>query len=329
MEQPEKVSDQQPVEETQGIGEILSEGLQPQSEANEGGSKDSNLALEEKPTEEQVKATEEEQTPEAKNTLYGKLTIREGEELEFKSQEDFDKFVESNQILKDGFSRQSDYTKKAQAIAEETQKLEESKNAQNEFWTKDLPDNVPKTVPNEQSMTALKSLFSAYQMGNPQFQQALDGLVQQASQVVNNTGNNANPQSQEISQLRGELSTMKQRFESIEHDKANEIWNGWKSAKEQGGQKISQEIEGMMAHFLQTLDPVTKKPMSLDRSYEYAIRELGLEGETAVKKVFRNAKQVKRTTTRPASTVSSSTAKAEPNDLGGIFKQAQEDLASG
>jgi hypothetical protein len=97
--------------EDQGIGSILNDALK----GDKSGAPEVQPAPVTEPGKEQSQELE---------TPYLELVNGESK-LPFKSEEDFIKFLESNAILKDGWLRQSDYTRKTQEVAQMREQVEQ------------------------------------------------------------------------------------------------------------------------------------------------------------------------------------------------------------
>ena len=133
----------------------------------------------------------------------------------------------------------------------------------------------------------------------------------------------------EVQELREVTNQLKSEFEQIRYDKAKNEWESWKGTKEKSGVKFTDELTGMMSHFLGVIDPKTQKPMTLDRSYDYSIRELGLDQVDAVKKVFTESKDKARKSPGAPNSHISSTVRPEPKGFADILRQGMEDFNKG
>ena len=62
------------------------------------------------------------------------LMLPDGKKLPITSEDDFIKLLESNQVLKDGWLRQSDYTRKTQEFARQRDEYEQSRKEEEKSW---------------------------------------------------------------------------------------------------------------------------------------------------------------------------------------------------
>src|SRR3990167_4134262 len=86
--------------------------------------------------------------------------LDEAKKVGFKTQAEFDAFVERNKPLKEGFMRQSDYTRKTQELSTIRKSFEEA------FGR----------VPDRNELSALKRVWDAYYQ-NPQFKETVNALL--------------------------------------------------------------------------------------------------------------------------------------------------------
>jgi hypothetical protein len=256
----------------------------------------------------------ETQTSEPKS--YAELVYDDKTRLAFKDEKHFNEFLENNKTLKEGFLRSSDYTRKTQDLAKQRKEIESYLKEQENFWGE--------VKPNQDSLKGFKTLWDAFQRGDDRYSQELYGLLTKANSIINGQApTQEQPLSPEVLRLSEKVQQFEQIFNRMNLDKATNEWETWKGKKEsQPGVKINEDIEQMMAHFLEYTDPKTGKPMSLDRAYDYSIRELGLENTDATKKVFREASSLKAKSPSAPNSAASSTANPEPRSFGEIFRQA-------
>jgi len=304
-----------PVAEDSGFSGIFREALKGEVQA---------------PRPEQPGANANSPTQQAEK-LFAELVIDENNRIPFKTKEDYDKFIESNEILKGERMRLSDYTRKTQEIANFKKQLEEEAEGFRGMWGE--------VQPNEASLQGIQALWQAYQKGDPAFQTALNRLVEDSTAILSgqqpkhlsglvsakdpNFSVAATP---EVQELREVTSQLKSEFEQIRYDKAKNEWESWKGGKEKNGIQFTDELPGMMSHFLGVIDPKTGKPMTLDRAYDYSVRELGLENVDAVKKVFVESKDKARKSPSAPNSHISSAVRPQPKGFADILRQGLEDL---
>lgn len=260
-------------------------------------------------------------TPEEK--AYAELVLNDQEKLEFKTEKDFKNFIESNKVLKENFLRQQDYTRKTQELANERKAIEEAKKQHDGLWGE--------VKPNEGSLMGIQSLWKAYQTGDPNFQTALNRLVEDAflitqGQQPKNLSGNQNSMAPEVVKLQEQVSQLTNYFEQQNLERATNEWESFKSAKEKAGIQFTDDVIQTMAHFLAFTDPKTGKPMSLEKAYDYTVRELGMENLDATKKVFANAGVVRKKTPSAPNSNIPSTLKPEPKTFSELLRQGASDL---
>lgn len=284
------------------------------------------------PSPDQAGAKAEGTTQEQAEKLFAELVLDEKQRIGFKDEQEFNQFLEKNKFLKDGFLRMSDYTRKTQEVAKIRKSIEEEASGIRGMWGE--------VQPNEGSLEGIKNLWSAFQKGDPAFQTALNRLVEDATAIVSGQQPKhisglvsakdpsfnvaATPEVQELREVTNQL---KSEFEQIRYEKAKNEWESWRGQKEKNGVQFTDELIGMMSHFLGVTDPKTQKPMTLDRAYDYSIRELGLEKVDAVKKVFVESKDKARKTPAAPNSHISSTVRPEPKGFANILRQGLEELS--
>jgi hypothetical protein len=322
----------------QELGDILKAGLTEKantpSDVGQAGAKPENNPNSQ--SREEAEEIEE---------LFGELVIDDAKKLPFKTKEELDSFIERNKDIfsKTGhFLRQSDYTRKAQELKREREAFEVERNAQDESWGENKPDDA--------SMGAFKSLWNVFQYGTPDLQEKINGFMQDVGLLANgkepvgplassdtNTPSHSSP---ELIALKRELAQIKREHElsqksltqkeiEAEKKRAEEDWTDWKTSQSEKNVKITEEIEQAMVPFLMGMQGLElKNSQKLDKAYRLALEELGLTQNEAVSKVFASAKEKGlKTPKAPASKVGGA-IDPEPKNLGDILKQGMKSLAS-
>lgn len=323
------------------IADILTDGLKGIQTTPEAGTEPAETKPEEQPK------PEGEVTPEAE-APFAELLLEDEKKLAFKTEEDFQKFLDANQVLKDGFLRQSDYTQKTQAVSEEKKVFEEQQKKADEAWGKVKPDDT--------SMNGLKSIWNAFSTSTPETQDKIQAFVQDALLLSNGqtpigplrtvAESQSGEVSPEVVELKRELLGLKQemtgfktqaqekeqsfqeREKTVAQEKAGKTVEDWISGKEKSGVKLTQEILDTMSHFTEMVDPSTKAAYSLDEAFRMARFKLGLSEVDATKKVFADAKDKSKKSASPPTSKASSDQRPEPKDVGEILRQEAEEMAA-
>lgn len=326
----------------QGIGDILSDALKGKVDDPEAVSQTDEGEPEGEPEE---PSAEGEMTQKEAQELFGELLLEGEKKLAFKTEDEFHEFLEKNPLLKDGFLRQSDYTRKTTQVSEqrkefekERQEFEEQKRAEDEKWGRTKPD--------ENSIGFMRDLWNVFQHGSPQLAQKINSfandiqLISQGRQPVgplsqgDGQSNLVDPSvielRRQIDQLRTESEREKQARQSEEQRaaraKAEAEVDSWISEKEKQGVTIKQDELRAMASFSQVKDE-EGKPLSLDAIYKLAMAHLGRTEKAAIRKVYQKAKE--KSGKAPISPTSKAPANAqpEPEDIGDILEQGAKALA--
>jgi hypothetical protein len=274
------------------------------------------------------------------------LELVNGEgKLPFKTEEDFLKFLESNQVLKDGWLRQSDYTRKTQEVAQMREQFEKSREEEEKSWNGVKPDG--------QSMNSLRSIWSVYNQGEPQVQDAINKFVNDINMIAKgqapvgpikdllggsqpNGSANTDPAvgqlNQKIAMLEQKLSkfqsqTEQERQASISKEnetrrvEAEKSVDSWISAKEKAGSKVGQDELMAMADLMSIVDEKGQPKLSLDEAHNMALAKLGkLQGSVA-KQVMSNANKAKKTSPLAPGSRGNANELPESNTIKGILAQ--------
>jgi hypothetical protein len=288
----------------------------------------------------------EQVTDKPAETLYGEIVIDEAKKLGFKTEKEFQAWVEKHPFLKDKFLMQSDYTRKTSQVAEERkaflaekQKIEEQIQKESAVWGA--------TKPSPEDLSAIGEMWNVFQHGSDQLAERIQSFLNDVSLIAKGkapTGplaGQAGAQvdfqrdstlistNREISQLKQKLEQeqkeREQRDTQAQYERATQEVNSWISAKKEQGIEITMEDRQEMARFSQLKDAEGNR-ISFDEMYKLAMAATGKTEKLAVKKVFTNAKeQSKRTPNQPTSRASAS-VQGTPKDIEGILKQGLESL---
>lgn len=246
-------------------------------------------------------APPKEEPPAVQEPLFAELVLDEGKKHGFKTEDDFKKFVESNKHLKDGFMRQSDYTRKTQEIAGHFKVLE----------------GIFGHRPEAQELQALKPIISSYYQ-DAIWQKIIDAKIsgKTGDQIISELGATVSKPDEsgqgnegvqalkdEISSLKQELSQFTGKFterEELEKKRESEkTWSSWmEKQKGQADFEFNEDIDGAMATFVTALsanNPEWDDHKVLDEAYRRAVILLHPEKITnkEVNKVLTDADKAK------------------------------------
>ena len=303
------------------------------------------------PVKEATATSEQEvmEQPVTQQPPYLELMLPNGNKLPLSSEEDFIKLLESNQVLKDGWLRQSDYTRKTQEFARQRDEFEKSRKEEEKSWGEGKPDS--------QSMQALQSVWRLYNSGEPLVQDAIQKFVTDIHLIAKgkdpvgpvkdmvfgsqSTSTPANPETlslkSEIAQLKRELQGFKsqtdqerqaslQKQQEAERMEAEKSVDSWLTAKEKSGAKVGQEELYVMADLMAVLGPDGKPKLTLDEAHTMALAKLGKLQGVVAKQVLSGSKQAKKVSPLAPGSKASSDAEPESHDIKGILKQGLKAL---
>lgn len=321
------------VEPKEGISDIFESALK-----DKAGSPEEPSQLGEEKEEGQVAAVKAEKP-------FGELTIDEAKKLTFKSDKDFQAFLEKNPFLKEKVMFQSDYTKKTMQVAEERKKFEKQLREYEE--TKAKESQAWGTVqPTPEDMGFFQNLWQVYQYGSEPLAQQISAFAKDVALISQGrnpvgplAGNKEQPNDftkdsqvigvkREFDSYRLEQERKEKQREAVEQAQAQEKAvaevNSWLSEKKKAGVIVTQEERNEMAN-LSVLRDSEGNRLSLDELHDLALARLG----KTIKKVVTDVKDhAKRTPSKPASRFPSN-AKPESDKLEDIFSQGQELLSQG
>jgi len=323
----------------ESISDIFGEALK-----DKAGSPEETSQPEEVQPEGQVDEAEQP----AVETPFGEITLDEARKVAFKNEKEFQAFLDRNPLLKEGFLRQSDYTRKTMQAAEERKKAAE---LQKQFEEKEAKESQAwgAVKPGPEDMSFFHNFWHVYQHGSDQLATQISAFAKDVSLIAQGknpvgplAGQNGQPvdysrDSQVISvrrefdQYRQEQERKEQQLlaekQEFERKEAVREVESWISEKQKSGIKLTQEELSTMARFSGLKDDDGKR-ISLDEMYRLALAKLGRTEKEAIKKVFTESKDAtKRTPAKPASRVPAS-AKPEASNLDEIFSQGLEEIRS-
>lgn len=323
--------------EDQGIKSILNDALK----GDKSGTPEVQPAPALEPSAEQSQELE---------TPY--LELVNGEtKLPFKSEEDFIKFLESNQVLKDGWLRQSDYTRKTQELSQMREQLEQSTKEDQKAWGGEKPDT--------QSMRSLQTLWNVYTQGDPLIQDSINKfvsdvhLISRGQQPVGplkdimggSQPNNQANQDPVISQLNQKVATLEKELRGFRQQteqerqasfakqqeaqriEADKTVDSWISAKEKAGVKLSQDELSIMADLMSVLDEKGQPKLSLDEAHNMALAKLGKLQSSVAKQVLNDANKAKKRSPLAPSSRGSAGDEPEATTIKGILSQGVKHLS--
>ena len=295
-------------------------------------------------------SSEQEVTEQPETAPFLELMLPNGQKMPISSEEDFLKLLESNQVLKDGWLRQSDYTRKTQELSKLREEFEQSKQQEEKSWNGQRPD--------PQSFQALQSVWQVYSHGEPLLQDAIQKFVTDVHLIAKgkdpigpvkdilygskSTGEAAiQPEvlsmKSEIAKLKQELQGFRsqteqereaslQKQQEADRVEAEQAVESWLTSKEKSGVKVGQEELMVMADLMSVLDKSGRPKLTLDEAHTMALAKLGKLQGTVAKQVLNGTKQVKKSSPLAPSSKASSDAEPVANDIKGILRQGMKNL---
>jgi hypothetical protein len=277
--------------------------------------------------------------------LYGELVYGETQKIPFKSEEDFKKFMESNQLLKDGYMRLQDYTRKTQEVAETRKKFErefaEREQADLETWGGEKPD--------PDSLKSLADIWTVFRHAPANITQAINAFVSDIQLIasgrtpvgpLSDVNGQFNPQDSQIIELRKEMdkirresATQGKRWEAEQQEAALERATGmlssWEGRMKSQGITIEREEYEEMAKFGHLIGKpkANGETYSFDDAYRAALALLGKSDKLAVKKIIAKSNEVKKKTpATPTARASSGSQPVAKDTLDAIFSEGMRQL---
>lgn len=334
----EETSEQETVESPESVSDIFANALKDKADGPEESSQ-----TEEEEAQEQTKKADDKATIE---TPYGEITLDEAKKIAFKDEKEFHAFLERNPFLKEGFLRQSDYTRKTQQVAQERKKLDELKGAfeseQASVWGQQKPT--------KEDMSFFRDFWHTFQYGSSEVAGKLASIAQDVSLIAQGkppVGPLAGPAGttidysrdseliktrRDIDDIRAEREREKQQAQerqfAQERSEAKREIDSWIAEKQKQGVQIMTDEFKTMALFSNLRDEDGNR-LPLDEMHRLALAKLGKTEKEAIRKVHADSKaRSNKTPSRPASRVSSN-AKPEAQTLDEILQEGQEQLAQG
>jgi len=326
-----------------GISEILSKALTGQGEpttedAEDKGTEEDNPDAE---GEESTEEVESEEDSKAGDGTFGNLTFDGKKMLTFKTEEDFKKFVESNPLIKDSFLRQSDYTRKTSALAEERRKFEEERKKVTEQMAID-DESWGVTKPTKDDLQSFKTLWHVFQHGSDHLSSKIASFFQDVGLLANGkqpVGPLLGNQEEQVDYsgdarmigFQRQFETYKQEQERKERERQNqdslreqekvsELVSGWLKNKSDAGNPIPQDELMKMSEISKHVK-VDHKTFTLDDLHILALQKLGKSQKTAIQKVVKKIDQKSRQTPRAPMSRTSSNSQPEAETLDDILNQ--------
>lgn len=331
------------LDDGQGIDDILNEALRDKADDPENVGQ----AEESEPEGQSEGESEVEETKPEENVseLFGELVLEGEKKLPFKTEDEFHKFLEMNPMLRDGFLRQSDYTRKTTLVSEDRKKLEteradfeKQKQEQDEFWGSVKPDDT--------SMSFMRDFWTVFQHGSPQLAQRINAFANDI-QLISNGRQPVGPLAQgdgqsgvadphiidlrrQIDQMRTEGAREKKAREADEQRaakaKVEAELDSWISEKGKQGVRIQQDEFKAMALFANVKD-TEGRPLTWDAMYKLAMAHLGRTDREAIKKVYQDGKRKSAKAPIVPNSKTPANAQPEPEDIGDILEQGAKALA--
>ena len=293
-------------------------------------------------TSEPIEAEQQRQAPE---TPFLEITLPNGNKVPISSEDDFLKLLEGNQVLKDGWLRQADYTRKSQEVARMREEAEQSLKQDEKVWGGVKPD--------AQSMQALSSVWNQYANGDPLVQDAIQKFVTDVHLIAKGKdpigpmremlGGNQSTQSpqgsQEILPLKSELARLNRELQGFKAQsqqerelseqkqaesqrvEAEKTVESWLTDKQKSGTKVGQEELVAMADLMSIVDEKGQPKLTLDEAHNMALAKLGkLQGSVA-KQVLSDSKQAKKRSPLAPSSRASAESEPEAKNIKDILRQ--------
>lgn len=274
------------------------------------------------------------------------LVIGDAQKVSFKTEEDFEKFLESNKVLKDGWMRQADYTRKTQEIAKLKEEFEVEKQGSEKVWGEQKPD--------AQSLNALASVWKMYATGDAQTQDLINQFVTDVHLMANgkepvgplrgNVDQSTNSQSVQDPVLLNKIATLERELhqfksqseqerqqaikarEEREAKEAESAVDQWLAEKAKAKVSISRDELVSMADLMSIVDEKGQNKFTLDEAYTMTLAKLGKLKNQVAKEVIKDADRArKKAPFVPGS--KSSSAEPEPSTIKGILNAGIKSLA--
>lgn len=338
---PESVVQDPPGEES--FGDML-QGAVDSEEAKLKDGAQLDQAIEGEDPPEQLTDEEKEKKAE-EEALFTNLTIGE-QKIPFKTEEEFKAFIDSNEMLKSGFSMQSDYTQKTQSHAEAVKEFDERVQKFDQAWGVNHPD--------ENSMGTLNEAWKGYQVATQAQAQIISSILEDAGRigrgeapvgylanVTNTAAGNQTPEMQKIQEQSSMMETKvnrlemerkadKQQSEDVVKqqaaDQAKKEVEEWVVKMDKSGTTVTPEEFKVMSGFSGAINPLTEKPFSYDEMYKLARSHLGKTDVDARKQVIATTKEKKLRNSTPPTSNASANADAEDDSIFGILDSAKKQL---
>lgn len=288
----------------------------------------------------------EEQAP-IEEPPFLELLLDEKNKLPIKSEDEFIAFLERNPTLKDGWLRQSDYTRKTQELSQSREQFERLKKEEEAFWGEVKPDKT--------SLQSLKTVWDVFQSSEPIVQDAIQKFVEDVSLIAKGeipvgplsqiVGGGQSQVSQDLLPLKNHIAKLEnelrqfrgqteaEKREVIERQKAEMAQraesqiDSWIETKEKSGVKISPNELRAMSDFMSILDEKGQPKMSLDQAYELSQAMLGKTKAAVAKEILQSSKTLSSKTPKAPSSKGSSLAEPEAKTVLGILQQGAKSLS--
>lgn len=334
LETSEQAEAQDHAPQSESISDVLSNALK---------GKDENP---QDPVQTDKVESAEQVTDKPEETLYGEIVIDEAKKLSFKSEKEFQQWIEKHPFLKDKLLMQSDYTRKTSQVAEERKKFLAEKQQHEEQIAKES-GVWGGTKPTTEDMNSMGELWNVFQHGSDRLAGQIQSFLKDVSLIAKGqvpTGPLAARQGEQtdfaqdstLISTRRELSQMKEQLEKEKRERETrdnessyrsalgEV-NSWLSAKKEQGVEITDDERNQMARFSGLKDAEGNR-ISLDEMHKLALAAMGRTEKEAMKKVFTGAKALSKKTPNQPTSKASASASGAPKDIEGILKQGLEDL---
>jgi len=279
------------------------------------------------------------------------ITLPDGKKIPISSEDDFLKLLESNQVLKDGWLRQADYTRKAQEVASQRKEIEQRIQEEEKVWGGVKPDG--------QSMQALSSVWNQYANGDPLVQDAIQKFVTDVHLIAKGKdpvgpmremlGGSQSTQStqvppelhgmkSEIARLNRELQGFKaqtaqerelsaQKQSESQRIEAEKTVDSWLTEKQKSGTKVGQEELSAMADLMSLVDEKGQPKLTLDEAHNMALAKLGkLQGSVA-KQVLSDSKTARKRSPLAPSSRASANDEPEAKNIKDLLRQGYKAMS--
>lgn len=343
---------------TQSISEILQTALK----GDAGTPTETTEQAEETSQPDTPVSSESAQVADKKqDKVFGEIVFGENQKVSFKSEEDFKQFLEANPLLKEGWLRHQDYTRKTTLVSDDRKKLSEEKAQFEQQRAKDAQiwGNNP---PDDNSKQFFSDFWNVFQYGSPDLANKLNEFARDVQLIANGknpmgplaskqadgqvVNESYNPQlislQRQFDQYRSEQERKEReslaRQQQELNDQAEDSFNNWMLRKSKEGITVQDDEREAMGRLSGIIDAIADrerkagKPFSWDSAwdslYQHALTDLGRTEKLAIKKVIQKSEaKANASSLKPSSSVSAD-KEPIPKSIGDILRQGAQKLGT-